>query len=364
MAALTAEEYPIVTNFFNFLHSSIEGYVTDTSASIVAAITPVASVCGIIVIMVYGILLMRGSVEAPLMDAIYRGLKLIVILGFALNVGIYQTYIADFFLNAPSHMAAVISGIPTDTDIGQENAAPITEFLVASFNLADRLWAEADTFDFGNYIMGGIVYVLGTILGAYAAFLFALSSIAVAVLLAVGPIFILLSVFESGKKFLEMWLQQAFNFGFVAVLTAACLRFFLSNVEFIASKAIEKESPIETFDVTTFSVISLIGVLVLRQVMPIASGLAGGMALATQGAFGAAAGAMGRALGATAKRYTPNNVAERYRRNQRNSATWRKIRGEWGDRAASVKGAAQKATSAASNAYKRKFEPNRVSKAA
>jgi type IV secretion system protein VirB6 len=362
MAQITAADFTLYNDLFSKLDTVADTYVTGAAADVIASITPVATSCGVLVIMIYGILLLRGSIEAPLMDAAFRALKLIVVVGLALNIGIYQSYIGDFFANAPSAMASVLTGT---AGTGAAHSDAITDFTVAAYNLGDKMWQQGSalSFNFGPLLLAAIIWAFTAALGAYAVFLFALGKIATAVLLAIGPIFILLSVFESGKRFVEMWLQQLFNFGLIVVLTAACLNFFLATITTTTTESLAAAT-VPTSEVLYFVAFALIDVLVLRQVMPIASGLAGGMALATQGAFGAAAGAMGRAMGATAKRYTPNNIAERYRRNQRNTATWRKIRGEWGNRAASVKGAAQQVSSAASNAYKRKFEPNRVSKAA
>jgi type IV secretion system protein VirB6 len=357
MARMTAEEFPVVNDLFSFLHNTMRTFINDTSTDIVTAITPAASACGVIVIMFYGFMLMRGSIQSPLIDATYKMLRIIIISGIALNVGVYQNYVVDFLMHAPGRMAAVITG--GSDDAGSEYAAPITNFLVASFNLGDRIWAEATTFDFSNYIMGTVVYGMGIILGAYTAFLFALGNIATAILLALGPIFILLSVFESGKRFTEMWLQQVLNFGLIIIIAAATLSFFLSSADTVATEAIKKTSRISTIDVTTFSIITAIGILVLRQVMPIASGLAGGMALSTQGAFGAASRAIGRAIGATTQKLSPGNLAESYRRNQRNGATLLRMAGDL--RRNPVQTAAKLSGgslgSAVATAYKRKYEP-------
>lgn len=362
MAQMTAADFTLYTDLFNKLDTVADSYISDSAADVIASITPTATACGVIVIMIYGILLMRGAVQAPVMDAIYKALKLIIVIGLALNIGIYQTYIVNFFANAPSQMASVLTGT---AGTGNAHADAITDFTVAAYNLGDKVWEQGSalTFNFGPIFLAAIIWAFTAALSAYAAFLFALGKIATSVLLAIGPIFILLSVFESGKRFFEMWLQQLFNFALVVVLTAACLKFFLSVITTTTIQS-TAAATVPTSEILYFVAFALIDVLVLRQIMPIASGLAGGIALATQGAFGAASGALGRAMGATAKRYTPNSVAERYRRNQRNAATWRKIRSDWSNRASSVAGAAQKVGSAASNAYKKRFEPNRVSKAA
>lgn len=368
MATITADDIPVVNDFFTGLATTLTTYVNGTSTNIVEAIAPAAQILAVLLITMYGLLLMRGQIQAPLMDAAYKAIIFITLLGLALNVGLYQDSIVWFFMNAPSAMASVI----TDNgggSVSTEGGNAVTNYLVAAYNLGDRVWQEAGITEVGKQILAGLIYALGTIVGAYAAFLFALASIVTGILLAIGPVFILCAMFESSRRFVEMWLQQVLNFGLIAVLTAAVLQFFIDRITLVANAALSKDAgdPLVTSDLMNFAIVSVLGVLVLRQVMPIASGLAGGMALATQGAFGAASGALGRAMGTTAKRFTPTNMAERYRQNQRNGATLRRMGQDF--KASPMRTLARlhggAVGGAAANAYKRKHQPsNSVSNAA
>jgi type IV secretion system protein VirB6 len=357
MARLTASDFTLYNDLFNRLDNIADTYITTVAADVIASITPVATVSGIIVIMMYGIMLMRGSVETPLIDATFRALKLMIVTGLALNIGIYQEYIGDFFIDAPSAMASVLVG-----NAGTESASSdaITEFTVSAYNLGDKVWQQgsAISFNFGPLLLAVIVWAFAIALGAYIAFLFLLGKIATAVLLAIGPIFILLSVFESGKRFAEMWLQQLCNFGLIVVLSSACMSFFLVTITNTTEQSLSAIK-VPNSEVFYFVAFALIDVLILRQVMPIASGLAGGMALSTQGAFGAASSALGRAIGATTKKFSPGNISESYRRNQRNVATLQRMASDFkqsqGQTLARMAGGS--IGSAAATAYKRKFEP-------
>jgi type IV secretion system protein VirB6 len=60
--------------------------------------------------------------------------------------------------------------------------------------------------DFGYYVAGAIVWVLMGLVCVYTMFLIALSSIALAVLLALGPLFIALLLFDATRRFFEAWI--------------------------------------------------------------------------------------------------------------------------------------------------------------
>ena len=79
------------------------------------------------------------------------------------------------------------------------------------------LWNNGGVFsgDFGYYVAGAVVWVLIGLLCVYTMFLIALSSIALAVLLALGPLFIVLLLFDSTRRFFEAWLAQLANYALI-----------------------------------------------------------------------------------------------------------------------------------------------------
>jgi type IV secretion system protein VirB6 len=74
MAQITAADFTLYTDLFNKLDTVADTYITGAAADVIAGITPVATTCGVLVIMFFGILLLRGSIESPLFDATVRAL--------------------------------------------------------------------------------------------------------------------------------------------------------------------------------------------------------------------------------------------------------------------------------------------------
>jgi type IV secretion system protein VirB6 len=110
---------------------------------------------------------------------------------------------------------------------------------------------------------------------------------ALAILLGVGPIFVLLLIFEGTKRFFEAWLGQALNYVFLVILTAGAIKLIMTiivqylNVAAggaVAAPTIEQAVPA--------IVLCLIAALVMMQLPSIASALGGGVAISTLGAAG------------------------------------------------------------------------------
>ena len=206
--------------------SPLQTYISSTSASIIGAITPVATTLLMIYIMFWGWSMIRGVITEPITDGITRIVKLTIICAIALTVGLYSQFLVDWLWQSPDSMASIIAG---------GNQSDKISFLDTIF---EKLWvyskkweqaAEDNAYSIGIpdipcLIVSWLIRIASVILTGYAGFLFVLAKMALAVILAVGPIFILVLMFESSKRFFDSWIGQALNFGFVIILTSAILK--------------------------------------------------------------------------------------------------------------------------------------------
>jgi hypothetical protein len=92
------------------------------------------------------------------------------------------------------------------------------------------------------------------------------------------------------------------NYGLITVLTVMVAALLLRIVQSYAAQTAARGTAILTVDALNMMLIALLVFLVLRQVMPIASGLAGGSSLNT---FGVAGRGLSWAARTTATRATP-----------------------------------------------------------
>jgi type IV secretion system protein VirB6 len=198
---------------------------------------------------------------------------LAVILGVGLNLWLYNDVIVDTFYNAPAQLAAAIVG--AGDPVGTVDAIWNSGGTVAS-----NLWAKLSV---GSLIGGAIVWCLMGLLCLYVMFLIALSDIALAVLLALGPLFIAMLFFDATKRMFSAWIAQLANYALITILTVMVSALLLQIVQFYAAQTAARGSAIFTVDALNMVLIAMLVFLILRQIMPIAAGLAGGIALSTMG---------------------------------------------------------------------------------
>jgi type IV secretion system protein VirB6 len=201
-----------------------------------------------------------------------------VILGASLRLWLYNSLIVDTFYNAPAQLAAELVG-------AGDPVGTIDSIWQSGGTVAGILWAKGGvlTGDFGFYLAGAIVWLLMGALCVYAMFLIALSNIAMAVLLALGPLFIALLFFETTRKFFAAWVAQLTNYALITILTVMIGALLLQIVNSYAAQTAARGTAILTVDALNMMLIAVLVFLVMRQVMPIASAVAGGIALNSYG---------------------------------------------------------------------------------
>jgi type IV secretion system protein VirB6 len=129
--------------------------------------------------------------------------------------------------------------------------------------------------------MGAAVWLLIGMLCVYTMFLIALSSIASAVLLAIGPLFIVMLLFDATRRFFDAWIAQLANYALITILTVLVAALLLQVVKSYAAQTAARGAALVTVDALDMVLVAVLVFLLLRQVMPIASSLAGGLALSS-----------------------------------------------------------------------------------
>jgi type IV secretion system protein VirB6 len=283
--------------FSAWLNAQLAAYIGDNTARLASILEPAIVTLATIYVMAWGYLHLTGKIDEPVITGLKRILVLALILGVGLRLWLYNTLIVDTFYNAPVQLAAAIVG-------SADPVGTIDTIWDRGGAVAGILWTKGGFLNgnFGFFIAGALVWCLIGLLCVYAMFLFALSSIALAVLLALGPLFIASLFFDATKRFFAAWIAQLANYALITVLTVMVAALLLQIVQSYATQTAARGTGIFTVDVLHMLLISVLVFLVLRQVMPIASGLAGGVSL---NSFGLTSRSIGWGLRNTGKAALP-----------------------------------------------------------
>ena len=262
--------------FWSWLNATLAGYIGNNTARVALALEPVIITLSTIYLMGWGYLQLTGRTDETLATGIKRIVVLVIVLGVALHLWLYNALIVDTFYVAPAQLAAAIIGSsdPVDT---------IDAIWQRGGSVAEQLWDKGGVFsgEFGFYLAGAIVWLLIGMLCVYAMFLISLSSIASAVLLAIGPLFVAMLLFDSTRRYFEAWIAQLATYALISILTVLVAALLLQIVESYASQTAALGTAILTVDALDMMLISVLVFLLMRQIMPIAAGLGGGLALSS-----------------------------------------------------------------------------------
>jgi type IV secretion system protein VirB6 len=269
--------------FNTWLNAILTGYIGTNTARVASAIEPAVVTLGVVYVMVWGYLQLTGQIAEPFIGGVKKIIVLAVILGCALDLWLYNALIVDTFFNAPGELGAAIIG-------AFDPVAIVDQIFFEGGDAANLLLQKAGLLDgnFAYYLAGFGVYAIVGLTGIYAIFLLTLSRIALSVLLALGPFFIALLFFDSSKRFFEAWLAQLANYALIGALTVLVAALMLHVVTVAAQQAVSTGGAIQIANGVRVCMAAGLTFLVMRQVMPMAAGLASGLALSSFGIVSAA----------------------------------------------------------------------------
>jgi len=332
----------MATNLFQRIFANIDDslatYIIDTVTRVVGFATPLFTSMMIVFVVIWGYMMLFGKTQEPLQDGVFRIIRIGGILALGLTVGTYMAVVVSFLRDGPEYIAGVVTGSSGTT------AATLDSLFSKVFDIAKAAWDKGGVMNgnFGLYLIAIIVLVIGSALVLYVAFLILLASFMVTILLGIGPLFIIALLFNVTQRFFEAWLAMIANFGLLLILSASVgslmVKLADSFISQMAPNPTASQAMANLADASILCLVFALCILVVRQVPSVAAALGGGIALATQGAFGAAMNAM-----------RPANI----RRNMRNVN--RDIKAT-----TSLAGAPIRGAQAVHAAYQKRFSANSI----
>ena len=282
-------------NFNAWLEALLATYILENAQDVATTLEPAVVTLGTLYVMLWGYRHLTGQIEEPLLDGLKRIFVVGAILAVALHLWLYDAVIVETFFRAPAALAQAI----IDDDGTYDPVDAVDQIWLLGSDAASLLlqkgglFAGAWTFT----LAGAIVYIIIGLTVVYAIFLLSLARIALSLLLALGPLFISLLFFESTKRFFEGWAAQLAYYALIAILTVLAAALMTALVTTAANQAVAAGGAIEIAHAARVCLAAGLTFLVMRQVVVLAAGVAGGLGMSTFGVVSAALGwAMGRSL--------------------------------------------------------------------
>jgi len=280
----------LIETIINNVDSVILAFVQGAFGSLIPAVQVLWRLMFIVFVAVFGYkVIISGRFNAP--DLIVNCVRIIVLLCIATSWDTFCLLVYNMVTDLPADLAGQIiqgaaSSIPSATATNEATAnTALSLFYDRSMEVSEKLLQGAGWNNFSLYFYACVIWLGSIIFTGYAAMLIILAKIAVALLLAVAPIFILLLIFANTKSLFEGWLRTLLNYAIIPIFVYALLALLLTLAE-TPLKAMEDNinanSAVLTF-IAPFMFVSFVSVMLLAQIMNIAASITGGLSLSTLG---------------------------------------------------------------------------------
>jgi type IV secretion system protein VirB6 len=207
---------------------------------------------------------------------------MLIVYGMVMSWNLYNIFVYNIFTNEPGNIAKILVSsaghVQTGGNITQTLDGVYKTVVDASMGFFGQAGLSSTGIAFFFY--GVLVYLIGTALCVYALLLFIYAKMMMAVILALGPIFILFMLWDLTRNIFSAWLGLLITLAFIPIVTSAILVLMLSVINVTLPNINQPAESMQFYGIAPFLGLSLATTLILSQVLQICSALGGGITLA------------------------------------------------------------------------------------
>lgn len=263
-------------------------FARDVSSRVIVAITPVLAAGLTVWFIVWGILVMRGAVEQPVREFLGKVIRTALIVSVALGAGLNQRDVAEAIRTIPDDLAAAVAGGEADVRFGADplETGSIQAALIDRAAGQGLLKAE-DAFEKGGlmtqqgiafYTFGVLMLLATVIMVGVGGALILVAKVMLALLAALGPLFIAALLFDGTRRFFDRWIAMIATYGLVVVLFAAVFTFMLAIfANYTSGVALDGNMNV-AYGIGGALILTIVSVGILMALHHLAVGLGGGYA--------------------------------------------------------------------------------------
>ena len=223
----------VFDEFLKEFEQPITQFVSNSVENLTSWVDGPLRVAVMLYIVIYGVAVMRGAIQEPILDFAWRTIRIITVILLATNAASYQQYITGLFFEAlPKEISATIAGGGLDMKSGQ----PFDQLLTKGISVAQKIYDQAGLTDIVPALVAAILLVFTAVSGFLQFAIMLYAKVGLALVLALGPIFIALMLFEATRTFGEAWTRQLANFVILHVLVVALIELMLTTVGHFVDK--------------------------------------------------------------------------------------------------------------------------------
>lgn len=281
------------------IDARILGFVQGSFGSLSPVIFQLWHGMFIVFIAIYGYKVIISG-KFSMTDLLTHIFRIMIIAVLATSWTEFQIFIMNVVTDIPADIAGAMLQNGAGVDIITANTA-LGEFYEGAMQASSSIM-EGAGWNVTIISYSWAVWLSALALTAYALSLIVLAKIAVAVILSVGPFFILMLIFAQSKSLFEGWLRTLLNYALIPIFVYGILVLLLGLLgQFLTAleNNVTPTSEMMSF-IAPFMLISIAAFFLLKEVQQMSASITGGISLSRMGMEYAARplGRGSRALGA------------------------------------------------------------------
>ena len=211
------------------LENGMSTYVTSVSSALSSVLVPVVTTALTIWIIAYGFAVVRGEAHEPVPAFAWRGVKVAIMLAFALGAGIYQSQVVTAIEGATTGLAQTIQTAAANAGAGNAGCGTVNGSSVTGTS-ASAIYQTLDCYDqqinlvmdayfnkathegfsiagivagVGDFLCGLVAALGASIFLIILAFEVVMARLLLDLVLGLGPLFIACGAFSPTARFFE-----------------------------------------------------------------------------------------------------------------------------------------------------------------
>lgn len=272
-----------IVDTLHLVDATVKPYTVDAWTNVASANQASLRLMLVLYVALFGILVWFGALRLSMGQVVKHLVTAVAVFVLATNWGAFSTVFYDVFTSAPDALAGSLAGG------GSTASDALGRVFDQGVEASRTVWQQAGPTDLTLVLVGLSVFV-GTILMTGAALvLIILAKLAMAVLLALGPVFVMFYLFSATRGFFDGWIRQLANFALLVVLTFGVLALILKIIEPSTNAFVAKGSAVQLQDTAQYLLMAVIAGFLFALVPGFAAGVVGGFALHASSAMALAA---------------------------------------------------------------------------
>jgi type IV secretion system protein VirB6 len=249
--------------------------------SMLAAVATPLMACVTLWVIVQGILVMRGDMDAR--SGITRIIKVALVVGILTSAGLYTTYVQTLFITTiPNWFATAAGGSPaaiSNTPATFDNIWSVTE------NMVEQIAKQIAIYDIINAVSLALIELCMMIILIVTFAVYEFSIIVTGIMVAIGPVVIVGYLFDATKGVADRWVGKLITYSLLTLLINITLAIVLQGEKAYMRLILTQQAsglaavPVEIKILIELLMFFAMGAFIIISLPAIAATLGGGLSV-------------------------------------------------------------------------------------